>query len=182
MARKYLLDPNETVRVVIFVDTRNGLVVHQEKDIYTKIVGSEPAAAFESGQKLPEGVFEEWAEFAKPSFSLQQEIEQETIEYNEDGRAKVNIIKQSQMKLKYLLRDWSLSDAEPSLKVVTVKDAKGRPHLTPVFLKTILEQVQPALVSGILTAHAWNNQRKAQREEEETQKEVESATGTKSPN
>lgn len=182
MARKYLLDPNETVRVVIFVDTRNGLVVHHAKDIFERITGSDPAAAYEPGQELPEGVYEEWAEFAKPSFSLQQEIEQDTIEYDDEGNVKVNIIKQSEMKLKYLLRDWSLSAEEPELKLVTVKDAKSRAHLTPDCMKMILNRVQPALVSGFLTAHAWHNQRRINKTEEETKKEVQAATGIKAPN
>lgn len=183
MARKYMLDPNETVRVVIFADTRNGLVVHQSSDIYRRIVGSDPVESYEPGQKLPDGVYEEWAEFAKPSFSLQQEIEQETISYGsgDDGGVKVNVVKQSEMKLRFLLRDWSLSQ-EPKLKLVSVKDAKSRKHLTPQCMKVILNEVEPAIVSGFLTALNWHAIQRTKKVEEEVQAEVEEATGIKAPN
>ena len=185
MARKYMLDPNETVRVVIFVDTRNGLVVHQQKDIYERIVGTAPVVSFDEDQELPAGVFKEWAEFSKPTFVLQQEIEQETIDYKgsgDDATFKVNVVKQSEMKLRYLLRAWSLSVEEPALKLVTVKDAKGRQHLTPQCLFMVLNQVQPALVAGFLTAYNWHNQQKMKKLEEEVKKEVEEATGIPAPN
>ena len=187
MARKYMLDPNETVRVVIFVDTRNGLVVHQHKDVYERVLGTknQPAEHYGDDSKLPEGIYREWADFAKPSFSLQQEIEQETIDYSgsgEDTTFKVNLVKQLEMKLKYLLRKWSLDEDEPKLKLTVVKDAKNRSNLTPQCMNVVMNQVQPAVIAGFLTAYNWIGQKKLKKLEEEVKKEVEEATGIPAPN
>jgi hypothetical protein len=187
VARSYLLDPTDTVRVVIFIDTRNGISVYQHKDVYDKIVagGQSNLTQFDDQTVLPEGVFKETAEFSRPSFSLQQEIEQDSLIIEGTGDEavyRVNMLKRSELTFKYLLTSWSLDASDKNMKLVTVKDGKGRTHLNPNSLKMIMNLVHPSIVQGLLTAYNWHDRKKLEETEEKAQQEAVAATGLDAKN
>lgn len=159
--RSYRVDPNETVSVSIFVDTRNNsFSVLQDKNLVSKALGedvSSPFFSFDHSKEdgsLPEGVFKETAYFSRVNYEISQEIEKECIDYDANGNVKYDFLKRSYMRIKYLLKDWTLKDSDPTLTLTVIDDKKkNRKVLSDKSVDTVMKEVNPLVIKGFMEAY-----------------------------
>jgi hypothetical protein len=153
MARSYRVKPNDLIECSIFVDTRGSrLRVLQDAALYSKATGQPGTVSglIEADKPLPEGVFKETASFARSSFAIQQEIDANSMEYVGDN-VRINIMKRDQMRIRYLLRDWTLTEGEENKKINLDKQTVGgRTSLTDKAYTLVMNEIEPALIQGFL--------------------------------
>ena len=146
---KYLIDPKDRIEVSIFIDTsrnnkvlRNSCLLTQGRspcrgnlnqpcfqryancnDEMKEIICMDDCGKL--GENLPKEVIKETASWAKETWAISQAIEKESIIVNQmNGERSIDMSRLIQNKIKYLLRDWSLSKSDSELKIILIKSGK----------------------------------------------------------
>lgn len=192
MARSYKIKPDQLEEVHIYVDTRGKtLRVLHDIDLFRKATGiSDPSSLVcfdpsEHPSGLPDGVFKESAQFAPLTYTISEEIDKETIVYDEnpansaEPRVRLDLTKRSALRIKYLLRSWSLSDTDGTLALTTYKRPDGRVHLTNESLQLVNNEVDPKLVKGFLEAYEFARRSEYQQMELEAVEAIKESSGGK---
>lgn len=183
--RSYRVKPNDLVECSIFVDTRGSrLRVLQDAALYSKATGQPPTVGglIDSSQPLPEGVVKETAMFAKTSFAVQQEIDANSMEYVGEN-VRINVQKRDQMRIRYLLRDWTLSDGEANVKIALDKQTvAGRTSLTDKSYNMVMNEIEPSLIQGFLICLDLTERAAAVEMEQQAISELKEGSGIKAKN
>jgi len=189
MARSYKIKPDQLEEVHIFVDTRNGAfnVLH-DIDLYKRIVGDSDERVrlfcFDESlypDGLPEGIYKETARFAPTSFAVSEEIDNESLKYENDdsGTIRIDMTKRTNLRIKYLLREWTLSEAEPSLMLRIYKRPDGRAQLDNESIALVNNEVHPKLIKGFMEAYELNQRLAFKKVEDEAIDAVKEGSGGK---
>lgn len=189
MARSYTVKPDRLDAVSIFIDTRFGnLQILHDRDVFKRATGQENppmSMVIDVKNPLPEGVFKEMASFAPMTFAVSEEIDKETISYDDDPKqpggqkVKLDLTKRTYLRILYLLRSWTLSESDKNLTLTTYKRPDGRLQLTNESMNLINNVVDPKIVRGFMEAYEFSQRISAQQIEEEAIKALADASGGK---
>jgi hypothetical protein len=187
MARSYRIKSDQLEEVHIFVDTRRGFNVLHDFDLYRSGAGISleevPSFCFDASKfpdGLPEGVYKETASFAPTSFAVSEEIDAESLKYDSDNTAniRIDLSKRTNLRIKYLLRHWTLSDEDQSLTLTTYqRPADGRIHLTKESIALINNEVNPRLVKAFMEAYELKQRSAFQQIEDDAINAVKEGSG-----
>jgi hypothetical protein len=103
-------------------------------------------------KKLPENIVRETSVWKKPSWSMHNAILSNSFIDTADGRVRFDIAKHINARIKWLLSDWSLKDADPSLKInlTGAMDGTSNTVLTENSMKVIAD-VDRDIITGFYT-------------------------------
>jgi len=123
----YLVDENSTVSVDIFIDTRTN-----------KVLSNEEILKF--GDKIPDYVKKETSIWRKESWGIGSKIDSESIVTDvKTGKKEVDLMRLTYARIKYLLKEWTLSKTEPSLVLNTYDVELGIKALKPDVMTNIMK-------------------------------------------
>jgi hypothetical protein len=188
MARSYKIKPDQLEEVHIFVDTRRGFNIFHDVVLYRRATGisedETPLFCFDASKHpdgLPEGVYRETAKFSPTSFVVSEEIDQESLKYDGDVSTdiRIDLSKRTNLRIKYLLREWSLSDTDLSLTLTTYTRPDGRKQLSNESIALINNEVHPRIVKAFMEAYELHQRSAFQRVEDEAVLAVKEGSGGK---
>jgi hypothetical protein len=193
MARSYRIKPDQLEAVHIYVNTRGGSIrVLHDLDLYRRVVGTSsdevPLFCFnheDYPDGLPEGMFKETAYFAPVTFAIGEEISNKSIKYEDNPKnpseplVRVDLALRTSLRIKHLLRKWSLSDEDETLLLTTYNRPDGRVQLTNESIAMINNEVDPKIIRGFMEAYEFHVRASVEEIENEAVDAIKEGSGGK---